>query len=86
MSEAATVAEAMSALVRRPQWILLDLLLPDGCGVGVLRAVKDGGLPCAVCVITGCGPAMLDAVRALEPEHVMSKPVDVERLMGLLKA
>src|SRR4051812_47110870 len=39
VSEAATVAEAIEALAHPPTWILLDLMLPDGCGINVLRQV-----------------------------------------------
>src|SRR5690348_17968305 len=35
--EAGTVAEAMAALGAKPGWVLLDLLLPDGCGIDVLK-------------------------------------------------
>src|SRR6266498_40043 len=39
VSEAGTVAEAMRGLAAQPRWILLDLMLPDGCGINVLRRV-----------------------------------------------
>src|SRR5688500_5466817 len=38
-SEAGTVADAMDGLSQRPDWILLDLMLPDGDGADVLRKV-----------------------------------------------
>ena len=40
--EAATVAEAMHGLLERPDWILLDLMLPDGC-VNSLSCPHRGG-------------------------------------------
>lgn len=61
-------------------------MLPDGSGLDVLRRVKADGLPTRVCVVTGCGPAMLDAARDLGAEHVLTKPLDVERLVALLTA
>ena len=82
--EAGTVAEGMAALAQRPDWVLLDLMLPDGCGSEVLRKVRDDGGACRVCVITGCGPEKLEEVRALGPELVLKKPLDVERLLAAL--
>src|SRR5687767_5484439 len=58
--EAATLSEATSRLDQRPDWILLDLMLPDGCGLDVLRNVPAQVSPAQVCVITGCGQAMLE--------------------------
>lgn len=89
MSEAASVAEAMTAIqtVPAPQWILLDLMLPDGCGIAVLRHVRAARLGSTVCVITGCADASLlaDARRA-GAEHTFTKPLDVEALMALMRA
>lgn len=82
--DAGTVADALAALARRPDWVLLDLMLPDGCGSQVLEQVVADKLPCKVCVITGCGPDRLERVRALGPHDVLSKPLDVGRLLALL--
>jgi CheY-like chemotaxis protein len=84
VSEAATVADALAALAARPDWVLLDLMLPDGCGTRVLRHVAEQRLPSRVCVITGCGPERVDEARALGPRAVFKKPVDVERLLAVL--
>src|SRR5438552_15695795 len=37
VSEAANVADALAELAGEPEWILLDLMLPDGSGIDVLR-------------------------------------------------
>ena len=84
MSEARTVAEALVGLAARPDWVLLDLMLPDGCGTRVLRRVADERLPSRVCVITGCGPERVEEARALGPQAVFKKPVDVEALLAVL--
>jgi DNA-binding response OmpR family regulator len=95
VSEAATVADARNALglsaetsdpLPLPAWILLDLMLPDGCGTDILRQVRACGLPCQVCIITGAGPEMLaEAVRA-GADLAFTKPVDVEDLISKLDA
>ena len=86
VSEAGTVAEALSGLSMSPDWVLLDLMLPDGCGTEVLRRVGAERRPTRVCVITGCGPEKLEEVRTLHPECILKKPVDVDRLMHVLTA
>jgi DNA-binding response OmpR family regulator len=84
--EAATVAEAEAALDDRPQWVLLDLMLPDGCGTDVLRRARARGVRSRFCVITGCGAEMIDDARRAGAEHAFTKPLDVERLLGVLRA
>ena len=84
VSEAGTVAEAFDALPRRPDWVLLDLMLPDGCGTRVLERVRADSPASRVCVVTGCGPEKLEQVRAMGPDMVLKKPLDVERLLAVL--
>ena len=86
VAEAGTVAEAVGALAQRPDWVLLDLMLPDGCGTEVLDRVRRDAYGCKVCVITGCGPDKLEEVRAMGPELVLKKPVDVQLLLAALTA
>ncbi len=89
MSEAATVAEAIARVEQTPPpaWILLDLMLPDGCGISVLQKVRAEAIACTVCVITGCADSQLlgDARRA-GAEHTFTKPLDVGRLMKVMCA
>ena len=86
VTEAGTVAEAMGALAQRPDWVLLDLMLPDGCGTDVLRKLRAEGPPSRVCVITGCGPQKLEEVRVLGPDLILKKPLDVEGLLAALNS
>jgi DNA-binding response OmpR family regulator len=85
--EAATVADAMSWLAERPpHWMLLDLMLPDGCGIDILRKVRADGMATKTCVITGCAAAMLNEARAAGAEHTFVKPLDVEQLVTVMDA
>jgi len=86
VSEASTVAQAFAELSRSPQWILLDLMLPDGCGTNVLRKVKTERLPSRVCLVTGCCADMLHEAQRSGADHTFIKPLDVERLIGVLSA
>jgi len=85
VSETDTVAGALRGLERHPDWVLLDLMLPDGCGTEVLRRAGSAGAGCKFCVITGCGKEKLDEARALGPRFIFKKPVDVERLLAAMK-
>ena len=118
MSEAATVAEAMTCLALNgvphagdetraaskagndaarppthadaahapPEWILLDLMLPDGSGLDVLRKVRARRLPTKTCIITGCAGEMLNEARRAGAEHTFVKPLDVEHLVEVMTA
>jgi DNA-binding response OmpR family regulator len=95
VSEAATLAEANHhvsgngdgrAMAQPPEWILLDLMLPDGAGTDLLRRVQREGIASKVCVITGCGAGMLGEVEALGPDHLFTKPLDVDRLLEAMGA
>jgi two-component system OmpR family response regulator len=81
---AGTVAAAMKALdaEKKPQWVVLDLMLPDGCGDQVLMRIKDEKLPIKVAVVSGCGDdAKIESVKALGPDVYIPKPVDLTQLL-----
>ena len=85
MSEAATVAAALREIEQHPpQWVLLDLMLPDGCGIDVLRKVRKDHQETHVCVITGAGPEKQDEARRAGATHVFVKPLEVQDLMAIL--
>jgi DNA-binding response OmpR family regulator len=88
VSEAATVAAALAAVENAPppQWVLLDLMLPDGCGISVLDQIRGANLACTVCVITGCDSHLINLARRAGAEHAFTKPLDVERLMNVMCA
>jgi CheY-like chemotaxis protein len=80
-----TLAEGLAALDRRPDFILLDLMLPDGDGIEVLRRVRAENLPSRVIVITGKDESLLGPVRALGPEAVLTKPIPPAKLLAALR-
>ena len=67
MSESGSVAEALRVLSEAelppPDWILLDLMLPDGSGIDVMRAVRAWGMHCRICIVTGCCTELLNEAR-----------------------
>lgn len=87
VDHAGTVADA----IRRvdgggPQYVLLDLNLPDGEGVGVLEHVRRRDLPARVIVVTGTEDrALLARTRSLKPEAVLRKPVNFMQILELMR-
>jgi CheY-like chemotaxis protein len=73
---AATLAEGLSKTTAEVQCMLLDLVLPDGDGIEILRQVRSQSLPIRVAVTTGVSdPDLLAAIYALNPDAVFHKPL-----------
>ena len=84
--EARDCAEAARALAAsRPAVVLSDLRLPDGDGLGVLRAAKDLDPELPVVVMTAFG-SIQDAVSAMKEGALdfLAKPVDPDHLLLLV--
>ena len=78
---AANLAGALQLLGWRPDTIVLDLMLPDGNGVEVLRRVRNAGMPAQVAVVTATSDdRLLDEVQALKPDALFRKPLDWNEL------
>ncbi len=81
--EAADESAAIEALrLHRPSLVLSDLRLPDGDGLGVLRAAKELDPALPVILMTGFG-AIDEAVAAVREGALdyLTKPVDHEHLL-----
>jgi len=81
------VGTVAAALARLPgaQCVVLDLNLPDGNGIDVLRHARALGLPAKIAVHTGVAdPALLNEVRALKPDALFVKPFDPDELLAWL--
>lgn len=84
---ATTVAEARTLLNSDRPWMVLDLMLPDGDGTALLREVRARNLQIRVLVITAVSdPERLSDVLALQPEALLRKPLDLDDLLGRLRA
>ncbi len=82
MQTAASVAEAMPLLLTLPNYVILDLMLPDGNGITLLEWIRAGAFPIKVAVTTGSNDQEhLDGVMRLRPEALLKKPI---KLLDLL--
>jgi CheY-like chemotaxis protein len=84
-----TVADGVAMLASRPDYIVLDLMLPDGDGADVLRRVREldraAGAPPRVIVTTAVNDeARLREVLALQPHRLLKKPIDLVDLLGAI--
>ena len=86
VAHATTVAVALSLLDPPPDTIILDLMLPDGDGEAVLQAVRAARVPTRVVVTTAMNEGdRLTAVRALGPDVLLQKPIDLASLLRAMK-
>ena len=84
---AGTLGDALGALSWKPHCIILDLILPDGNGVTVLRRVRKSGMDARIAIITGMeDPFAIDQVTDLQPDVVFEKPLDGQRLVEWLRS
>ncbi len=80
---AGTLAEAHEQLkTRAPTHIILDLNLPDGLGIELLRTIQAQGTRLRVLLLTGSADThLLAEARRLGADPVVTKPPDWDHLV-----
>jgi DNA-binding response OmpR family regulator len=82
---AMTVSGGLALLHLKPQAIILDMMLPDGDGMEVLRQVRADKNPAKVAVTTGIEDReRLEEIRQLSPDALLRKPLDLDDLLRAL--
>lgn len=79
--------EAIAAIEQsQPHLILLDLMLPGMSGVELLRRLRDKHFNGAIIIVTGSyDEELLQDAWSLHPQEVISKPIDLEKLLGIIQ-
>lgn len=78
---AETVAEGLDMLDAAPDFLILDLRLPDGSGESILHKIREECLMIRVAVTTGTDDArQVSLIEDLHPEALMQKPINVADL------
>lgn len=87
IEEAADVSQAMSILSRwHPDVVTLDIQLPGGSGLDVLRAIKQAGLSSTVIALTSLtGRQIRQACLAAGASYFLEKSSDMEQLPAILR-
>jgi CheY-like chemotaxis protein len=71
----------------RPDFIILDLMLPDRDGIEILQRVRERHLPARVIVTTAKVEEQLGPVFELAPDALIHKPIDlVGKLLPTLRS
>jgi len=71
----------------RPDAIVLDMMLPDGDGITLLRKVRSEDHPVTIAVTTGIEDSTrLDEIRSLVPDGLFRKPLELNELLRVLDA
>lgn len=86
--EAPTASEALRLFtVRRPDVVVLDIQLPDGNGIEVLRTIKSSSPSCVVIMLTSHGAeAYREACHEAGADHFFEKATEFERIPETLEA
>jgi two-component system copper resistance phosphate regulon response regulator CusR len=84
---ATSIAEARDALAQQPDLILLDLMLPDGSGIDLLREFRGQGIWQPVLVLTA-RDSVDDRVQGLDAgaDDYLVKPFSFNELLARLRA
>ena len=84
---AGTVGDALASLAWGPEKIILDLILPDGHGVTVLRRARKNPTHVPVAIVTAVhDPFAIDQITDLQPDAIFEKPVDPDVLLKWLES
>ena len=82
---AGTVAAGVAGLAWHPEYLVLDLNLPDGNGLTVLRQARAAGLATRIAITTGSNDtAELAEAEGLHPDALLHKPIDFQELLTVL--
>jgi DNA-binding NarL/FixJ family response regulator len=81
VAHAETIAEALRLLAPPPDWVILDMGLPDGSGLTVLEAIRKAKLSTRIIVSSATkDAATIAAFTSYLPDLILPKPLDLALL------
>ena len=80
---ASTVAEALAQLDSHPTHVILDLMMPDGCGLIVMQYIKATAPWTRVAILSRWMDPLLE--ETVQPDLILKGKNDLERLIGWLR-
>ena len=87
VDSAMTVSGGLALLYLRPDAVVLDMMLPDGDGIAVLRKIRSENRPVTIAVTTGIEDSKrLEEIRQLVPDGLFRKPLELNELLLVLDA
>ena len=84
---AASIGEGRAAILRQPDVLVLDLMLPDGSGIELLRQLRSDGFTRPILVLTA-RDSVDDRVEGLDAgaDDYLVKPFSFNELLARLRA
>lgn len=79
-----SLARAGAQLVWQPDFVLLDLMLPDGSGLDLLARIRRRDESTRVAILSGAGEELMLRAARLRPDAIFRKPIDVAGLLAWL--
>ena len=70
--------QARRHLAGHPKIVILDLILPDGNGIEILRKIRRDQSQAVVLVVSGANDDKLREAIQLKPDAFFGKPIDIE--------
>ena len=86
VDEAESIGQATEKLKTKGYDVmLLDLVLPDGSGMNVLKFISDNNIQCKTIMLTGA--CALDAAETMQfgASDYVCKPFELDHLIGSIK-
>ena len=81
-----TVSGGLALLDGKPDALILDLMLPDGDGLAVLRRAREEFPEIRIAVTTGIEDhERLEQIRQLQPDALLRKPLELNDLLRVIE-
>ncbi len=80
---AETVEHAIKYLDANFDLVTIDMMLPDGSGVEVMKEMRNRNIDTAICVTTGRDASEIQEIMQYNPTLVLKKPFIFEALQDL---